>query len=123
MIKVTIAVGGRCGKVPVTLLTRAADIGLLVLMAFLPTSAGPLIGVLLAAHLVRKACANCTRPLMRSILMEHVPKRHRGKVNALDSIRTFSWSGSSAAGGCALSVSLSLGLVKPAQVPRRCGCR
>lgn len=86
---------------PVTLVTRACDIGLLVTMAFLPTDAGPLKAVLLVAHLLRKACANCTRPLMRSILMEHVPKRHRGKVNALDSIRTFSWSGSSAAGGCA----------------------
>ncbi|CAL8471361.1 g10903 [Coccomyxa elongata] len=88
-----------CGKVPVTLVTRACDIGLLVTMAFLPTDAGPLKAVLLVAHLLRKACANCTRPLMRSILMEHVPKRHRGKVNALDSVRTFSWSGSSAAGG------------------------
>ena len=27
-----------------------------------------------------------------SVLMDHVPKRHRGKVNALDSVRTFSWS-------------------------------
>ena len=34
-----------------------------------------------------------------SVLMDHVPKRHRGKVNALDSVRTFSWSGSAALGG------------------------
>ncbi len=36
-----------------------------------------------------------------SVLMDHVPKRHRGKVNALDSVRTFSWSGSAALGGWA----------------------
>jgi MFS family permease len=31
--------------------------------------------------------------------MDFVPRRHRGKVNGLDSIRTFSWSGSAAVGG------------------------
>lgn len=45
------------------------------------------------------AVANATRPLVRSVLMDCVPRQHRGKVNAIDSIRTFSWSGSAAAGG------------------------
>ena len=54
---------------------------------------------LVAVHLVRYAAANCTRPLLRSVLMERVPKRWRGKANAADSIRTFSWSGSAALGG------------------------
>lgn len=31
--------------------------------------------------------------------MDFVPRRHRGKVNGLDSIRSFSWSGSAALGG------------------------
>ena len=31
--------------------------------------------------------------------MDFVPRRHRGKVNAVDSVRTFSWSGSAALGG------------------------
>lgn len=31
--------------------------------------------------------------------MDCVPRRHRGKVNAVDSVRTFSWSGSAALGG------------------------
>ena len=35
--------------------------------------------------------------------MDCVPRRHRGKVNAVDSIRTFSWSGSAAAGGWLIS--------------------
>lgn len=34
-----------------------------------------------------------------AVLMDFVPRHHRGKVNAVDSIRTFSWSGSAAAGG------------------------
>lgn len=53
----------------------------------------------MCVHLLRMALANCTRPLMRSVLMEFVEKRHRGKVNAVDSVRTFSWSGSAALGG------------------------
>lgn len=31
--------------------------------------------------------------------MDFVPRRHRGKVNAVDSVRSFSWSGSAALGG------------------------
>ena len=50
-------------------------------------------------HLTRMAFANATRPLLRSILMDHVAKRHRGKINALESVRAMSWSGSAALGG------------------------
>ena len=45
------------------------------------------------------AFANATRPLLRSILMDYVAKRHRGKINALESVRAMSWSGSAALGG------------------------
>ena len=31
--------------------------------------------------------------------MDVVPKQHRGKVNALESVRVLSWSGSAALGG------------------------
>ncbi len=31
--------------------------------------------------------------------MDFVPRRHRGKVNAVDGVRSFSWSGSAALGG------------------------
>ena len=50
-------------------------------------------------HLTRMAFANATRPLLRSILMDYVAKRHRGKINALESVRAMSWSGSAALGG------------------------
>ena len=57
------------------------------------------VQVLMGVHLLRMALANCTRPLMRSVLMDAVPRHHRGKVNAVDSVRMFSWSGSAAVGG------------------------
>ena len=91
-------VGGyRVGRIRVTLVTRSMDILLLTVMAFAnPVSARVPLAVL---HVVRTSFANCTRPLMRSLLMDNVPSRHRGKFNALEGVRTFSWSGSAAAGG------------------------
>lgn len=110
------------GRLQLSLLTRAADVGLLILLARLPTNKGKMseagsslspasaassgvpmttaaTAAVIAVHLLRMASANATRPLVRAMLMENVPKRHRGKVNALDSVRTFSWSGSAALGG------------------------
>ncbi|EFN59526.1 hypothetical protein CHLNCDRAFT_138179 [Chlorella variabilis] len=81
------------------LFTRCLDILLLAAMAFLPTATAPARHLLVAVHLLRMAVANATRPLMRSVLMDFVPRRHRGKVNAVDSVRSFSWSGSAALGG------------------------
>ena len=73
---------------------------LLVALANLPCGPGPAARhLLVAVHLVRMAVANATRPLLRSVLMDFVPRRHRGKVNAVDSVRSFSWSGSAALGG------------------------
>lgn len=72
------------------------DVGLLSSMAFISTARAP---AMLTVHLLRTALANSTRPLMRSVLMEVVPKQYRGKVNAFESITMFSWSGSAALGG------------------------
>lgn len=70
--------------------------GLLSSMAFISTARAP---AMLTVHLLRTALANSTRPLMRSVLMEVVPKQYRGKVNAFESITMFSWSGFAALGG------------------------
>lgn len=91
--------GKRIGRVQVSLITRMIDIVLLILLAKIPTLTDTEKRVLVAIHLSRMAFANCTRPLLRSVLNEFVAKRHRGKVNAIDSVRTFSWSGSAALGG------------------------
>ncbi|PRW58602.1 MFS general substrate transporter [Chlorella sorokiniana] len=87
------------GRVQISLITRSLDIALLVLLAFLPTAPPSVRPLLVAVHLARMAVANATRPLMRSVLMDWVPRRLRGRVNAVDSVRSFSWSGSAALGG------------------------
>ena len=91
----------RLGRIQTALATRLLDVVLLFAMAYLPVGqpisweTAALVGI----SILRSSCANCARPLVRSVLMDHVPPRHRGKVNALESVRTFSWSGSAALGG------------------------
>ena len=94
--KLAQVVARRAGRVQVSLVTRLLDIALLLALAFLPPD---LAALLVLVHVCRTAVANSTRPLMRSILMEVVPKRYRGKANALESMSQFSWSGSAALGG------------------------
>ena len=89
----------RIGRLQVNLFTRLVDIALLCAMAWVPAGSDYHREVLVLLHLSRTAFANCGRPLMKSLMMDNVPSRHRGKFNALDSVRSFSWSGSAAAGG------------------------
>ncbi len=89
----------RIGRLQVNLLSRLVDMLLLCSMAYVPPSPDWHREILVGLHLTRTAFANCGRPLMKSLMMDNVPSRHRGKFNALDSVRTFSWSGSAAAGG------------------------
>ena len=89
----------RIGRLQVNLLTRLVDMLLLCSMAYVPSGTDYHREILVVLHVTRTAFANCGRPLMKSLMMDNVPSRHRGKFNALDSVRTFSWSGSAAAGG------------------------
>jgi MFS family permease len=50
-------------------------------------------------YLVRTSFMNATSALTKSVLMDYVPKRERGKWSALESVNMFSWSGSAAVGG------------------------
>jgi MFS family permease len=47
----------------------------------------------------RTAFMNSTSALTKSVLMDNVPKEERAKWSALESLNTFSWSGSAALGG------------------------
>ena len=54
----------------VTLVTRLADVAMLLAMAALPPQ-GSMIGMLIALHLMRMATANCTRCVL--ILTPYYP--------------------------------------------------
>mmetsp|Transcript_10910 Transcript_10910/g.32698 ORF Transcript_10910/g.32698 Transcript_10910/m.32698 type:complete len:477 (-) Transcript_10910:470-1900(-) len=89
------------GRVQVTLVSKALDVLLMVALAYMPTHTGNLgmTLALIAVQLTRGAMANASRPLMRSVLMDNVPKRMRARFNALESVKSFSWSGSAVFGG------------------------
>ena len=106
----------RTGRLQINLLTRVMDIALLVGMAAVSNATRKQRYILVGMHLMRMAAGNAGRPLMRSLLMDNVSKRHRGKINALDSVRAMSWSGSAALGGY---VSCFLGPVKPYVIQTR----
>ena len=72
----------RVGRVQLSLVTRLLDVGLLMAMALLPaTASAQSRATMITLHLCRTSMANCTRPLMRSLMMDNVPKRHRGAGN------------------------------------------
>ena len=55
--------------------------------------------VLICVFLLRSALMNSTKPLTKSIMMDFVPKKQRGRWQALQSVNEFSWSGSAFLGG------------------------
>uniref|UniRef100_A0A061QN90 Mfs general substrate transporter n=2 Tax=Tetraselmis sp. GSL018 TaxID=582737 RepID=A0A061QN90_9CHLO len=85
-------------RMRLVLVTKALDFTMLAALALIPAGAATRDG-LVALHLVRFGIANSSRPQLRSLMMDHVTKRHRGKWNALDGVRTVSWSGSAVIGG------------------------
>lgn len=77
-----------------TILLKVTGISLLVLMCFARTV--PLVAFL---FVVRTSLMNSNQALSRSIIMDFVPKKHRGKWNTVESINVFSWAGSAVLGG------------------------
>ena len=60
----------------------------------------PVIWVLVPIFIARGALMNASQPLSRSILMDVVPKRHRGKVNSFEALAWgLFWNMSAAIGG------------------------
>jgi MFS family permease len=60
----------------------------------------PPIWLLVIVFITRGATMNASQPLSRSILMDTVPKKHRGKVNSMEAIAWgLFWNISAAIGG------------------------
>ena len=86
------------GKIETIFLVQMIAIICLLLIAEIP----PLI-LVVPAYIFRGAFMNSTSPLNYSIIMDRVPKRHRGKWNALEGVTNgFLWSLSAGFGGILL---------------------
>eukprot|EP00667_Euglena_gracilis_P008170 EG_transcript_8273 len=92
-----------CGRIETILLIRAIGIGLLVAMAVLKQYwRNPAVTIPL--YIVRTALMNSVYPLTKSVMMDFIPKRSRGKWTAVNSIASFGWSGSAVLGGWLVDV-------------------
>lgn len=87
------------GRLQVTLLCKVIGIALLVVIGKLDLHVTDAAAYVLPLYLVRTWLMNCTAGLTKSVLNDYVVKRHRAKWNALESLNTFSWSGSALLGG------------------------
>ena len=89
------------GRLGAAFATKLVGVGLLVVMALMkPLWTNP--WAISPVFLARTALMNCGAPLIKSVAMDFVPKKRRGKWNALDSVTQFGWSGSAALGGVLL---------------------
>ena len=87
------------GRLQVTLLCKFVGVGLLVLIGRLDLHTPHASLYILPIYLTRTWLMNCTAGLTKSVLNDYVPKKSRGKWNALESLNVFSWSGSALLGG------------------------
>ena len=69
---------------------------LLMVLAYVNKLPTPIV---VALYLFRTSTINSTGALTKSVLMDNVPRKERGKWAALDSVNMMSWSGSAALGG------------------------
>jgi len=86
------------GRIQAVLLFQGVGVGLLVVMAALPqfwTRAE----IIMPLYVVRTSVINSAYPVLKSVMMDFVPKKNRGKWAAVSSIVSFGWCGSAALGG------------------------
>ena len=64
---------------------------------------GPLSYVI-CVYIVYTACINSATPFQRSIIVDIIPKKQRGKWNSIEHVNNFAWYASSIAGGWIINV-------------------
>mmetsp|Transcript_17097 Transcript_17097/g.33353 ORF Transcript_17097/g.33353 Transcript_17097/m.33353 type:complete len:210 (+) Transcript_17097:132-761(+) len=89
---------GRFGRVTVCIMTSYCGVALLITMSQL-RSIWSTWYLICPVYILRTAIMNCNSPIRKSILMNFVPKKSRGRWNSIDSITRFGWSGSALLGG------------------------
>ncbi len=83
------------GRPQMIFIVQSLSISCLIGIAFYPA-----IWILLPIFIMRGALMNSSQPLSRAILMDVIPKRHRGKFNSLQAVAWgFFWNFSAVIGG------------------------
>eukprot|EP00922_Rhytidocystis_sp_ex-Travisia-forbesii_P014576 GHVS01021788.1.p1 GENE.GHVS01021788.1~~GHVS01021788.1.p1 ORF type:complete len:417 (-),score=70.84 GHVS01021788.1:1009-2259(-) len=82
------------GRAQAVTLWQIMGILLLLVMVYVED-----IRILLLAFLLRGSFSNAVYPIDRSIIMDYVSSKNRGKWNAVESLTSMTWSGSAVVGG------------------------
>ncbi|CUG90782.1 MFS transporter, putative [Bodo saltans] len=88
------------GRVPTIFAIRIIGTTFLMYLAVVPTNTPQsALGVMLFFFIARNSCMNCTFGMSRSVVMDCVPKKQRGRWAAVESFSSFTWAGSATLGG------------------------
>jgi predicted MFS family arabinose efflux permease len=87
------------GRCHVTVLFRWTGILLMLSMVSAYSLFHAPVWLVCILYVFRTGFMNSCGALTRSMLMDHVPSHERGKWSSLESVNSFSWSGSAALGG------------------------
>ena len=71
----------------------------LLVMALARNTAMASLWMMSCVYVFRYGCMNCSSGLTRALIMDIVPERQRGRWNAVESMQSAAWSGTSVAGG------------------------
>ena len=98
MISLTVVAGRLAGR---GLRRGAICLSLLLICdaANILMATAPSLAVDISAWIVREGSLNAVFGLKKSLMMDHTPKKSRGRWNAVDSLQSSVWAGTAAAGG------------------------
>lgn len=89
------SVARKVGRAPTCMMLHVTGVALLFLISWTAMPAPVTVPLVL----LRNAVMNAASPLIQSIVMDMVPRQHRGKWSSIASLRRMTWSGSAFIGG------------------------
>lgn len=82
------------GRAQASFLFQCGGISMLLLMTSVQS-----LPLLILVFMIRGQLQNAVYPVDRSILMDYIPSKHRGKWNSVSALASMTWSGSAVIGG------------------------
>jgi len=99
IIVTTAAVGGLASYIPAAIVVSGLLVAVNLANVTLAINPANLAWVAVIAYIVRGSALVSVFGLKHALLMDRVPKKHRGKFSALDDLQSGFWSGTAALGG------------------------
>jgi MFS family permease len=98
LMKIAQRASKKYGRCKVAVLFKWTGISFMLLMVASYVRGLP-VWLVCLMYVIRTSFMNSTGALTKSVLMDNIPQGERGKWSAMESVNSFSWSGSAALGG------------------------